>query len=101
MKDELNNIATALHEAGLKLTGHGENNCAFIGDARKDLRVVANRIEELEKAIACAIIISWKEDDLPDDKNMIMMIACEKVTKNLKEVYPLKVLSKTKEKNDD
>ena len=64
--------------------------------AVKQLRVAEARIEVLEKAIACATIIGWKEDELPDEKNMIMGTALRLVRQNLKSVYPLKIIEDAK-----
>lgn len=57
------------------------------------------RVEELEKAIECATIMAWKEDELPDDKHMIMLIAADKVRQNLKKAYPLKIIEEAKQDN--
>ena len=57
--------------------------------AEQALKKANERVEELEKAIACATIISWRVEDLPEDKNRIMMIASDKIVKNLKHVYPM------------
>ena len=46
----------------------------------------------MEKAVDLATVMGWKEDELPDEKNMIMLTAADMVRKNLKHVYPLKII---------
>ena len=46
------------------------------------------RIEELEIIIQTACIIGWREEELPDAKNMILGTAIDLVTRNLNKAKP-------------
>ncbi len=50
--------------------------------------VFKSRIEELEIIIETATIICWKEDELPDAKNMIMGTAAHLIKQNLDKARP-------------